>query len=302
LIRELASSVGFYQTHTWGDGGPSVWLELRKPGKLYSIRGGQTLAQVKGWEEIQRDLDFIRKRAYTQEEVDAMHHRAKTIGAKRSEYEKLELWQWEGYLDDFAAERELEQRRKLDAERMRLDKERQIEVEAMRTKAHSLGINADNFTNEFELQKKISEVENNFRKKNLAELRKRALELELGPPNLIKYGYSEEKLKQLITEREIADREVVLKQEKEAEQERQNRRAKIYARAREIGINPSAYADENQVLNKIKAVEKILKEQELARLKLRVVALGIADPDLIMNTLNREQLIQLLEEKEREKK
>jgi hypothetical protein len=46
LIQDLAKIIGFKQIFTWNDGGSSSWLELRKPGELKSLRGGQTLAKV----------------------------------------------------------------------------------------------------------------------------------------------------------------------------------------------------------------------------------------------------------------
>ena len=56
LIRELACNVGFEQVYTWDDGGPSVWLELRKPGTLDSLRGGQMMAAIKDYNSIEEDI------------------------------------------------------------------------------------------------------------------------------------------------------------------------------------------------------------------------------------------------------
>ena len=46
LMKELALSIGYEITFTWHDDGPTTWLELRKPGVLRSLRGGQTLAKI----------------------------------------------------------------------------------------------------------------------------------------------------------------------------------------------------------------------------------------------------------------
>lgn len=46
LVKELAQSIGFEISFSWNDGGPSTWLELKKPGEFESLRGGQTLAKV----------------------------------------------------------------------------------------------------------------------------------------------------------------------------------------------------------------------------------------------------------------
>jgi hypothetical protein len=46
LVRELAQSLGYEVVFSWSDQGPSTWLELRKPGEFFTMRGGQALAKV----------------------------------------------------------------------------------------------------------------------------------------------------------------------------------------------------------------------------------------------------------------
>ena len=46
LMRELAQSMGFEIEFYWDDYGPSTWMELKKPGSLSSLKGGQTLAKI----------------------------------------------------------------------------------------------------------------------------------------------------------------------------------------------------------------------------------------------------------------
>jgi SAM-dependent methyltransferase len=46
LVRELAVSMGYEIVYSWNDPGPTTWLELRKPGELTSLKGGQTLAKI----------------------------------------------------------------------------------------------------------------------------------------------------------------------------------------------------------------------------------------------------------------
>jgi SAM-dependent methyltransferase len=46
LVKELAQSVGFEIAFSWTDEGPSTWLELKKPGTVETLRGGQALAKV----------------------------------------------------------------------------------------------------------------------------------------------------------------------------------------------------------------------------------------------------------------
>ena len=46
LVRELATTIGYTQNFSWDNDGPTTWLELRKPGVLTSLRGGQSLAKI----------------------------------------------------------------------------------------------------------------------------------------------------------------------------------------------------------------------------------------------------------------
>ena len=45
-VKAIAKSIGYKQLFSWTDTGNLTWLELRKPGELNSIRGGQTLAKI----------------------------------------------------------------------------------------------------------------------------------------------------------------------------------------------------------------------------------------------------------------
>jgi hypothetical protein len=46
LVRSWAGYLGFEEVFCHHDNGSSVWLELRKPGELTSLRGGQALAKI----------------------------------------------------------------------------------------------------------------------------------------------------------------------------------------------------------------------------------------------------------------
>lgn len=46
LVIEMAKSLGYESVITWHDDGPSSWIELRRPGELTSLRGGQSLAKI----------------------------------------------------------------------------------------------------------------------------------------------------------------------------------------------------------------------------------------------------------------
>ena len=45
-VLSTAKAVGYRQMFRWADGGDFTWLELRKPGTLDSLKGGQTLAKI----------------------------------------------------------------------------------------------------------------------------------------------------------------------------------------------------------------------------------------------------------------
>lgn len=46
LITSLVETIGFDRPFSWHDNGPATFLEIRKPGELTSLRGGQTLARI----------------------------------------------------------------------------------------------------------------------------------------------------------------------------------------------------------------------------------------------------------------
>lgn len=46
MIRDLAISLGYEHKFSWDDKGNLSWIELKKPGMLTSLRGGQTLAKI----------------------------------------------------------------------------------------------------------------------------------------------------------------------------------------------------------------------------------------------------------------
>ena len=46
MVQQFVATVGYNQIFSWNNDGPTTWLELRKPGTLTSLRGGQTLAKI----------------------------------------------------------------------------------------------------------------------------------------------------------------------------------------------------------------------------------------------------------------
>jgi len=45
-VKAAAKRIGYQQQFTWNDTQNLTWLELRKPGELESLKGGQTLAKI----------------------------------------------------------------------------------------------------------------------------------------------------------------------------------------------------------------------------------------------------------------
>ena len=46
LVEQLARTFGYEIVYKYTDGGPSTWIELKKPGEMTSLRGGQALAKI----------------------------------------------------------------------------------------------------------------------------------------------------------------------------------------------------------------------------------------------------------------
>jgi len=59
LVRELANTIGYVQTFSWDNDSPTTWLELRKPGVLTSLRGGQSLAKIHLKDEAEHKRKII---------------------------------------------------------------------------------------------------------------------------------------------------------------------------------------------------------------------------------------------------
>ena len=198
LIRDLAKNVGYNQTHTWGDGGPSVWLELRKPGLLESLRGGQTLATIKDPNEIEDDVDFLARKVYTIDEVERMRAEGKRLDGNESKMLTLKPLELVEYLKELRVARS----QAIAREHERLQEVERQRVEALHNEAKSYGIDPLTCKDPEDVQRHINEAMDAKKKRDLVLLRQRAMELKAGDPNLIKYGYSADKLKQLIKEKE----------------------------------------------------------------------------------------------------
>lgn len=173
LVRDLATTIGFEQVYTWSDEGASVWLELKKPGELVSNRGGQSIAIAHTKYDYSNDVDYRIRRMYTEEEIKSMY----SPSISNSERETI-----------LSAALKIKEDA---AHRVRLkneEEERQRKLEEDRIQK--------------ELEEQYAQEVDRLKKEELKRLRQRAMELNAGDPNLIKYGYSAEKLKQLIKAKE----------------------------------------------------------------------------------------------------
>jgi SAM-dependent methyltransferase len=193
LVRELTQSIGFELIHTWSDGGPSVWLELRKPGQLLSNRGGQSLAKIHNIFDYSDDVDFLRRKAYTNDELINLHNRARALDISKKIIKRSYTYE----LETLVIEKEY-------------IKHRQQEEEEFRIRMEQERIDAKNRIEKERIDRELHEARakelDQQKKEELVKLRQRAMELQAGNPNLIRYGYSAEKLKTLIKQKEEENR------------------------------------------------------------------------------------------------
>jgi SAM-dependent methyltransferase len=291
LIRDLTNNVGFDLIHTWSDGGPSVWLELHKPGQLLSNRGGQALAKIHNIFDYSDDIDFLKRKAYTNDEVSNLQERARSLGIggkiikrnkpydllvlikdtedKIKEEQRIRDWRklaikhnielslsnWQDLVKEIL-DREAEEQNRIQEEqylqrlkeiavlqkvdinsanwkeiieeilrKQAIEEQRRIEkeeLEQLQQLAKKYNINVDMsainwkdtlrkvvYEKKVEEERIARELHEEFaksfdqrKKEELAILRQRAMELQVGNPNLIRYGYSAEKLKALIKQKE----------------------------------------------------------------------------------------------------
>jgi len=59
MVQKFATTLGYNQIFSWNNDGPTTWLELRKPGTLTSLRGGQTLARIHLKDEAEHKRKII---------------------------------------------------------------------------------------------------------------------------------------------------------------------------------------------------------------------------------------------------
>lgn len=270
LIRDLTQNIGFEQLHTWSDEGPSVWLELRKPGKVFSNRGGQVISKIKEVEDYLQDVDFLRRKVYNEKELISLQEEANKLNIEQTIIDNLcntcpydlqilinninektrraleekenfdrltqlaieyninikdEDWKellinaqnkalaienavdinlpgWEETLKIVLAKKEEERAWQAEENRKIADALEKKRIEMLHQQARLYNINPLLYENEEEIHRLIAEAIDQRKKEELVKLRQRAMELQAGDTNLIRYGYSAEKLKELIKQKE----------------------------------------------------------------------------------------------------
>ena len=76
LLQELAQSIGYTLEYKWShENEASAWIELRKPGELTSLRGGQSLAKIIPIPVVQ-PIDTTLAKVYTKEELNDLRQTA----------------------------------------------------------------------------------------------------------------------------------------------------------------------------------------------------------------------------------
>lgn len=266
LIRDLTQNVGFELVYTWSDGGPSVWLELRKPGELVSKRGGQVISIVNQIGNYLQDVDFLRRKVYNEQDIVLLKESATAldieqdiidglcttcpydlqilIDNKRNELEEKEklnrlrqlaeqynidvensdwkelltnaqnkalalehgvdinLPNWKEILETTLIKKQEERARQDEEDRRIAAKAEKKRIKLLHQQARLYNINPTLYDKEEEIHSLIAEAVDQRKKDELKQLRQQAMELQVGDPNLIRYGYSAEKLKQLIKAKE----------------------------------------------------------------------------------------------------
>jgi SAM-dependent methyltransferase len=210
LIRELTQNVGFELAHTWSDGGPSVWLELHKPGQLIGNRGGQALAKIHNIFDYSDDIDFLKRKAYTKDEIVKLQNQANDLGINKKIIKRSEPYDLQVLITTMMHVQ-------YEADRIENEK-KQLEMLQRLAEIHNIDMTAVDWKNTLheimrvkeeeelriaqELHEELAKSVDQRKREELVRLRQRAMELQAGDPNLIRYGYSSEKLKNLIKQKE----------------------------------------------------------------------------------------------------
>ncbi len=84
LVLSAAEMIGFETIHVYDIDAAATWVELRRPGELNSLRGGQSLAKVIT-KPLEKRLDFANKKSYTEEDLSQIRHRAAEVGITRDD-------------------------------------------------------------------------------------------------------------------------------------------------------------------------------------------------------------------------
>jgi hypothetical protein len=199
---------------------------LRKPGQLLSNRGGQSIAAICNIDNYSNDVDFLRRKAYTNDEINEVHTCAIELGLDDAIIKTSNLYDLkvliQKTIDEQHKQHEQEKLQNLhrlaikynidvtlpnwkilihESINQEIEENLQKKIKEFHDRARTFGVDPDGYS-EDEINRLIAEVVDQRKKDELAQLRVRAMELQAGDPNLIRYGYSSEKLKQLIKAKE----------------------------------------------------------------------------------------------------
>lgn len=81
LLKDIVTGLGFDITFSYDSSFGFSWMEISKPGKLETVRGGQSLAQVISTNEIV----ITPKKTYTKEQIQNLHQEAIALGIDAEE-------------------------------------------------------------------------------------------------------------------------------------------------------------------------------------------------------------------------
>lgn len=84
LVLSAAEMIGYETVHVYDIDAAATWVELRRPGELQSLRGGQSLAKILP-KPLEQRLDFVNKTSYTEQDLSDIRHRAIEVGIPENE-------------------------------------------------------------------------------------------------------------------------------------------------------------------------------------------------------------------------
>jgi SAM-dependent methyltransferase len=274
LVRDLAKTIGFDLVNSWGDGGPGVWLELKKPGTLSSLRGGQVIAKIGNITDFQFDIDFDRHRVYTSDEIENLRIQAQNLEVPEDVIESSTPFELQLTIQGIQKELQAEQERKRE----------EIRLENRKLKAVQYNIDPED-----------PQCDNLI---HLAERRKVAQENNID----ISFENWEQLLDQVLKEKELARRQQEEEDRKLAIELEYKRVAALHEWAWEHGVDPVMCPNEAEIHRQVAEAIDQGKREILMKLRQQALELGVGNPSLVRYGYSAEKLQQLINEKEKETK